>query len=452
MLRLMRLKREREKERESKEERKKERAKAKLKGFFKKNIGTLKHKIRTQFLKSICTDSGVCIAFGKEKDKIDKFFDNFVDFKYAVSRKKIGETSLNGFVYEITYERDGYFAHAVLKSSTNAKSDNLSYEFFVGTMINKNFIKKLPCFVETYGLFTYGHRGAYEAMQNQTSSQKLNEFLNYQPYSQSTGSRLSIRRACENSQFLCVLTQNIKGAKTMKGMLNSVSMKDFVERDLASCLYQIYFALVATQNVFTHYDLHYGNVLLFEPVKDKYIQFTYENNAVSFKSKYIVKIIDYGRSYIKDPATGEDSMSVYQKVCAEPKCVTTCGNKVGYPWLNPTPNAEHINSSRKNISKDLWLLDIINGITRVTDRCPPLLRKLIRKITYFKYNGAENLTTGYPNEINNVMDAEACLRQYLQNADEIAGNDAHYDAAPYSKLGDLHIRVGHDMVYTPAPR
>jgi len=68
-----------------------------------------RHKIRFEYLKAICSDSGVCIAFGRESEKIKDFFNGFVNFDFIVKPiKKIGEPSTNGFVHEIKYEREGY--------------------------------------------------------------------------------------------------------------------------------------------------------------------------------------------------------------------------------------------------------------------------------------------------------------------------------------------------------
>ena len=43
-----------------------------------------KDKIKSLFLKSICSDSGVCIAFGTESNNIKKFFSNFITYQYVV--------------------------------------------------------------------------------------------------------------------------------------------------------------------------------------------------------------------------------------------------------------------------------------------------------------------------------------------------------------------------------
>ena len=107
------------------------------------------HKRRARFLNGVCSDSGVCIAFGKEVNKIKEHFDGFVNFDNVKQIRKIGEISANGFVKEIEYERAGYTAHAILKSSVRMNSDNLYYEYLVGQFINM-IGQILPNFVETY--------------------------------------------------------------------------------------------------------------------------------------------------------------------------------------------------------------------------------------------------------------------------------------------------------------
>ena len=109
---------------------------------------------RAIFLNSICSDSGVCIAFGKQAKRISKHFNGFVNFEYVISVDQIGPTTINGFVKEITYEHFGYKANAILKSSNKKDSDNLLFEYLVGQYINKQCMV-FPCFIETYGWYQY---------------------------------------------------------------------------------------------------------------------------------------------------------------------------------------------------------------------------------------------------------------------------------------------------------
>jgi hypothetical protein len=91
---------------------------------------------RARYLNGVCSDSGVCIAFGKHVNKIKKHFGGFVKFDNVKSIRKIGAVSENGFVKEIEYEHAGYKSHAVLKSSSKKFADNLYYEYLAGVFIN----------------------------------------------------------------------------------------------------------------------------------------------------------------------------------------------------------------------------------------------------------------------------------------------------------------------------
>ena len=133
------------------EEKTRKNASRKIAKFFKNTS----EKRTSEFLKSICSDSGACIAFGTNRHKITKFFDGFTDFKYVEPPiKRIGKPSANGFVNEIKYKKSGYTAYAVLKSSTRPSADNLVYEYIVGQFINKQ-CNYFPCFLETYGFYFY---------------------------------------------------------------------------------------------------------------------------------------------------------------------------------------------------------------------------------------------------------------------------------------------------------
>ena len=114
-----------------------------------------KHRRKAMFLRAVCLDSGVCLAFGTYANEIKKHFGGFANFEYATAPiKRIGSPSANGFINEIQYDHRGYKAYAVLKSSVKPNSDNLMYEYMVGQYINK-LNKRFPCFVETYGYYIY---------------------------------------------------------------------------------------------------------------------------------------------------------------------------------------------------------------------------------------------------------------------------------------------------------
>jgi len=104
---------------------------------FMKNVNP--HKRRAFFLKAVCSNSGVCLAFGKETAKINQHFD-FASFNYMTKATTFGEYSANAFVKLIEYQNEGYLANAILKSSIKSTSDNLYYEYLVGQFINKQLL------------------------------------------------------------------------------------------------------------------------------------------------------------------------------------------------------------------------------------------------------------------------------------------------------------------------
>jgi len=302
-----------------------------------------KNKRREMYLKGICSEAGLCIAFGIEAVKIKEFFRNF-SFDLVDQVKRIGAPSANGFVNELRYTKRGYNAYAVLKSTTSHESDNLMYEYRVGQFLNKmSFL--FPCFLETYGLFKYKSYDEWDHMRRtkQVKPDVFRTMLEPQPFDLSVG--------CTDSLYMSVLIQHIRGCKTVREMLTEQTFQHILP-----ILFQVYYPLFHMRKNFTHYDLHMDNVILYEPVPGKYIQYHYqtETGVISFKSPFIVKLIDYGRCYFKD---GEDSKDIYDQVCQLPECVK-CGEDSGFGnfKLSNERNFYHIVSQKKNESHDLRFL------------------------------------------------------------------------------------------------
>ena len=95
-------------------------------------------------------------------------------------------------------------------------------------------------------------------------------------------------------------------------------------------LFQVYFPLYYLQEEFTHNDLHSNNILYYTPFpgSNRYVQLIYhmaDGTTISFKSKYIMKIIDYGRSFVKTL-----SVETIDAVCSEKECGDDCGKDKGY--------------------------------------------------------------------------------------------------------------------------
>ena len=453
---------------------------------------------RAIFLNSICSDSGVCIAFGKQAKRISKHFNGFVNFEYVISVDQIGPTTINGFVKEITYEHFGYKANAILKSSNKKDSDNLLFEYLVGQYINKQCMV-FPCFIETYGWYQYNTstdrknmkfnkvldknalKSSLEigqiALQNYIDLIEDNIcFENKQHWQtaerECTEIESLLKLACAKSKYLAVLTQHIKDASNIDSMIKYTSDDEFSYNDLLNVLYQVYMPLATLSETFTHYDLNAGNLLIYEPVNGKYIDYKYvliNGDIVEFKCRYIAKIIDYGRCFFKDNSNKEisgSSKSIYESICKNIKeCnaggkkgapVTYCGEDQGFSCFDENGIGYSINSTVRNTTHDLILLyrikkQVKDSPVSLARFSNPLLQTIFDKSEYgrekllskkeYEYGSVELYDTspilddGMPEKINNVIDAHIALKkQVLENK---LDNDLYH--ATMTSLGSLTI-------------
>jgi hypothetical protein len=228
--------------------------------------------------------------------------------------------------------------------------------------------------------------------------------------------------------------------------------------------YHIYFVLHHLRKEFTHYDLHTSNVLLLEPVKGKYLEYYYHlpNETIVFHSKYIVKMIDYGRCHFPG------ATNFYDQLMKEPACKKGKNLLDTFTYLNPQRNLDaskfFVNTYYKNESHDLKLF---NGFGMSLDdprfkvqiaglkntRMEPYL-ELFKKVVFenvqyphlSKYGTKEDIT--HDDKIRNVSDIEQHLRKWILEGENIKINQRQFKAS--NKLGEFHIYSdGKDMEYKP---
>ena len=412
-----------------------------------------------KFLQTICSDSGVCIAFGKNSDEITSYFNGFTDFKYAISPiKKIGYSSLlssNGFMKEIEYERQGYRSYAILKSSQDEEDDNLVYEYLVGNkFVNRN-LKKFPCFLETYGLYFYGNEMSWKRMQHFETNNK-NELANLQ-----IQNHIDYSKACEKSKYAAILMQHMNNSKTMGHHITSYT--HFLKNDLLYMLFIVYHALSSLSKQFTHYKLHHGNVLLYEPVKGKHIQYVYHNEdgtTITFNSPYMPKIINYGRSFFDNGNV--NSKKIHEKICQTKQCDPRCGDRYGFSSFNDV--SSYLDPQIKNESHDLRLLfslqSVLKDLHKTNNNKPTEhtfleTEKITKKVVYgvgISYKDHKNLGTEENmkhsgSKIHNVNDAYIALKKAVENDNIVAENNNVYNDIN-NKIGTLHVyNDGRQMMY-----
>ena len=301
----------------------------------------------------------------------------------VLSTKKISEGG-NGATFKIKF-RDG--DTGVLKVQKGSGKDNLMYEYIAGLKINL-LRDTFPHFVETKNI--YYSQGPIT----------INTLMELQPH--------NVRNGCMTAGHQALLLKEVHGI-TLNEHLHDPK---FIKNDLAGVLFQIYFMLNVLQNEFTHYDLHSANVLL-DPVANGQpilLRYTAFNPPIEFTCKYVPRVIDYGRCFIR----GIDLSGLNASECNNPMCGIE-GKKCGFVYIHHA----YQDASKRNVSQDLRLikklpapLDKISSIVQFGPNVP------LEKRTYEippekqKYATQEQTVSLYPKAIVNVTDAMHAFLAY----------------------------------------
>jgi hypothetical protein len=301
----------------------------------------------------------------------------------------------------------------------------------VGQYINK-LCNYFPCFLETYGLYYYKDKDAYRNI-IPTASNDNNITADDLRNSLIKETSIDYEKSCTNSKYAAILIQHVNNAKTFADLFMDEDLsrlKDFFDH-LPYILFQIYYTLNELSYTFTHYDLHGNNVLLYELKPGEYIQYHYyyQGAHYKFKSKYIIKIIDYGRSFFNDVESGMNSAKIREELCKTSKCDPECGKMFGFENLTGKASCKdyYVDSTQANRSHDLRLLsDFIRqyiparkrynlGMLELPDELIKLLRKLVYGQPYERrlgcgaaaidrYYGTQQADDSYPTRSPNVED------------------------------------------------
>lgn len=312
-------------------------------------------------LTKMCPKSGDCAILGKYTNLLQRYFNNFNSYLNYI--KPIGKAA-NGFVTLFEYEKNNYNAYCVLKSSYHEDSDNLYLEWYVGKFFVNIFVPKFPCFVETYNLCQYkDSRNFYNTLKNLRVRNKMTTDIN--EVLEKMDDKTAISEYIQSRSC----TTPLKFAVLIQHMSDPIAFGDFIGRnreteygfniDIFQIFLQIFIPLGKLYRNFTHNDLHARNVLLYTIPNNKYIElkYTFENGPpIIIKTRYIAKIIDYGRSYYN--WNGDSTNKFFKKLKLNPSCKKSKYdlNDVGYLWFEkPRPDNYYISQTVGNISKDLWL-------------------------------------------------------------------------------------------------
>lgn len=237
--------------------------------------------------------------------------------------ERIGGVSANGTIYKFD-DSSNQTVKCIMKTSQNAFSDNLLYEYAVGIYLN-SLKNDYDCFVHTYDLYLFGDNSLTELKSLDDNSntkptnivgehldlprmalyfgdddnndfgndlEKLTKYNNY--VDQEIGHHM-----CNKNTNFALVQEYIEDGKNFlsyfvgeeKGKIKYKSLEFYL------ILYQIYKPLYDLRGKFSHNDLHMNNIMIKELTEDK--KKTIEINNEKYTCKYQPYIIDYGRCFFR---------------------------------------------------------------------------------------------------------------------------------------------------------
>ena len=234
--------------------------------------------------------------------------------------------------------------------------------------------------------------------------------------------------ACDPNirKSVALLMESVPKAVSLTDLIALNYNQDFVTYDLFPVCLLIYLTLQWFCNNFTHYDLHMGNVLLVPcPEPNEVFRFIVKTPAGAsyIYSRYLPKIIDYGRSFfstivpdgsVVSSATIRDDLCIVDTRLPAGQCCRDQG-----VWLDTPLDASSgfVRSSVRNVSHDLRLMHGICQVLLTHTNINPLWGDIMRRLVYVTPTGTpEHADSQSRNHIYNVRD----LATYLQTV--AAGN------------------------------
>jgi len=364
-----------------------------------------------KMLQVSCKNPDSCLALGKYDDSIKYFFDNFRNLNYIDNSnvKRIGNPSANGFIIELPFKKLNYTAYTILKCSSRPVSDNLFYEYYVGKYFINTYLKKIPCFVETYDLYEFNSNTSYINIKYKANNDTLSDIdfkSNIHRINTSEKQYNLFNYSCIKNKLLCILIQHFDKFYSFEHEWNI--NYDNIKYDLYNILYQVYYGLCLLGSNYTHYDLHNENVFLYKPFDGNMcilLRYHRNNKVFEFKSEYIVKLIDYGRNYFYNGKIS--TTQIIKNICKMSECVVNCGDSVGYSIIkgsmnNPSFNFYWIDPTQPNLSHDLRFASYIKDSL--------LTNPHMKSFTYNAKYGTPEDMTGDKHNIKSIFD----LRDYLE--------------------------------------
>jgi len=262
--------------------------------------------------------------FNKSKNHILQKYSNLTNLQSPI--KRIGTVSANGFINKLTFSNSHDNRHLLIamKTSQRQDADNNYYEFTVGRCINK--IKTcFPNFVYTFDFMNVNPNFKPKIMNDYNNVADFKANVTVKKVNEGYESQAeNIEAGCANNKNSSIWLQWIPNSMSLEQVLSSQAFLTNKNTEAFNILFQIYATLSGLKDIYTHYDLHPGNVAFVPVPEGKTILIVYHINGKQYdiNTHFIPVILDYGRSHINCRKFGStiDSKHFANVGCSITKC------------------------------------------------------------------------------------------------------------------------------------
>ena len=342
-----------------------------------------------------CSNINMCLNFGFANKQIIQFLSTLNHLKVINKIERMDSENRNGIIHVLTSHFREFTCNSILKSykindvTSKQKdyiNDNLLYEFLIGKSIN-NF-KITPNFIETLNLYKYNspmsHRIFINTKDKDLTTSYLAENVSIIKPEELENSLLEIiKDTCSNPESYCIESLYVSTMMSVSSFLSfhNPHFASFWEKYAITTLFQTYSTLFYYRNIFSHNDLHSGNVLC--SYDENYIfRFVYtptsHTRQIIFYSPYLVKIIDYGRCVVK-----ETSDFIFSEIVKHAECFSLDKREILKKTGYRVPGMYYQNHNSQNRhTEDIRLFTIYKSYIFKDRHNYPLPRDFIDEILF----------------------------------------------------------------------
>ena len=352
---------------------------------------------------SSCKELNTCLLLGLYFNTLYTFLFKFLKKHPSLHRVHKIEPFYKENDQKIGINAELHYLHSTIKQTsviTLMKSlqqtdnpDNVLYEYLIGKQLNT--FTQAPNVILTLNLLKYKSLEDYTDIVLNRKHSSLKQKLRIVNVSKASAD--IVRESCTHPKLFAIELLYVPHSIPLGYLFKNPK---FVQYDLIIVMFQLYAFLRIYQHVFTHYDVHAANVLLFQ-IPDTYFTYVYtheDGGSLTFDSPFLVKIIDYGRAYCSSIST-----SFRKLVCSQ---CTKCGYNNGYMFL----------PSKRNVSQDLHLLSMMHEIVQPYLKNAPYLKTFHYLSKQVQFTGTDRTNTPeittlgtHKNRIHNIEDAYRTL-------------------------------------------